>query len=74
MVIQANYGYSGAMFDPDDMPKPKAVVAVGADLSALSIADLQVRVADLKAEIARTEQEIVKKQSVSVAAAAFFKN
>jgi len=63
------------MMNDDDLPRSKAPVAVfGADLSSLSIADLQERIVDLQAEIVRTEKEIVKKQSVSSAAAAFFKN
>jgi uncharacterized small protein (DUF1192 family) len=56
----------------DDRPiKPKPH-AVGMDLAALSIDELEERVDLLKAEIARLEAEIAAKGSTRAAAESFF--
>lgn len=63
------------MIIDDEKPRPlNAPDTVGADLSRLSIPELQARVGALQAEVARTEAEIAKKQAQSSAAEAFFKS
>lgn len=56
-----------------DQPKPKPVITVGEDLSALSIADLEQRVAALHAEISRIDVAIQAKRRQQEAAASIFK-
>ena len=46
---------------------------VGADLAALSIAELEARIGTLRAEIERIEQTLVKKRASLAAADAVFK-
>jgi uncharacterized small protein (DUF1192 family) len=53
--------------------KGKSDVTVGENLSRMSIAELEARVATLDAEIARTRVEIEKKKAHSAAAGAIFK-
>lgn len=63
------------MIIDDEKPRPKAATDVlGADLSALSIPELEARVAALQAEIERTQAEAAKKHATANAAAAFFKS
>ena len=60
--------------DLDDFkPRPSRQVAVGDDLTALSVTDLEARVAMLKAEIQRTEAEIAVKSARKSAADALFR-
>jgi uncharacterized small protein (DUF1192 family) len=55
-----------------DLPKPKSTVAVGDDLSKLSISELAERVDALKAEITRTEAMAAEKRRHTAAADALF--
>ncbi len=56
-------------------PKPKsAAIAIGEDLSGLSIAELEGRIAALKSEIERVETELQKKRTHEAAASALFKS
>jgi uncharacterized small protein (DUF1192 family) len=57
----------------DDLPKPKPQVIVGADLSNLSVADLEERIAALRSEIERVEAEMRTKKARAAAADALFK-
>jgi len=59
--------------DEDDV-KPKAEIIVGADLSFLSVQELEERIAALKAEIVRLEEDIKQKQGAKSAADAVFKS
>ncbi|MGD9783327.1 MAG: DUF1192 domain-containing protein [Hyphomicrobiaceae bacterium] len=54
--------------------KPKAEIEIGADLSALSLAELEARIVTLKGEIARIEQQLNAKRAHSAAASALFKS
>jgi uncharacterized small protein (DUF1192 family) len=60
-------------FDDDDRPKKKITHEVGQDLTLLSVAELNERIAFLQDEIARLEADIAKKQSSRSAADQFFK-
>jgi uncharacterized small protein (DUF1192 family) len=60
-------------FDDDDRPKKKITHEVGQDLTLLSVAELNERIALLQGEIARLEADIAKKQSSRSAADQFFK-
>ncbi|MBV5257061.1 DUF1192 domain-containing protein [Synechococcus moorigangaii CMS01] len=61
------------MFD-DELPRSKRLtITPGEDVSSLSVADLQERIATLKSEIARAEAMIDHKQDKLGAAEAFFK-
>lgn len=62
-----------ATWDPDDLPRPKQQIIVGTDLSNLSVADLEERIAALKAEIERVEAEAKTKRARAAAADALFK-
>lgn len=53
--------------------KSASGLTIGEDLSALGIAELEVRVAALRAEIERVEGEIVRKRAQQEAAAQLFK-
>jgi uncharacterized small protein (DUF1192 family) len=64
---------AGAMIDPDDLPKKKAIHDMGQDLSLLSVGELGERVNVLKDEIVRLEAEIARKRASQTAADAFFK-
>jgi uncharacterized small protein (DUF1192 family) len=59
--------------DDEDRPKKKLVHEIGQELSLISVAELNERIALLREEIARLEADIAKKQSSRVSADAFFK-
>ena len=59
--------------DEDDRPKKKIVHEIGQDLSLLSVAELNDRIALMKTEIARLEADIKNKQSSRNVADQFFK-
>lgn len=59
--------------DDDDRPKKKIIHEIGQDLTLLSVAELNERIALLREEIARLEADISKKQAVRSAADQFFK-
>ena len=59
--------------DEDDRPKKKIVHEIGQDLTLLSVAELNERIALLKDEIARLEADIARKQATRSAADQFFK-
>jgi uncharacterized small protein (DUF1192 family) len=59
--------------DDDDRPKKKISHEIGQDLTLLSVAELNERIALLKDEIARLEADITKKQASRSAADQFFK-
>jgi uncharacterized small protein (DUF1192 family) len=60
-------------FDDDDRPKKKIAHEIGQDLTLLSVAELNERIALMHEEIARLESDIAKKQSSRSAADMFFK-
>ena len=60
-------------FDEDDRPKKKIVHEVGQDLTLISVAELNERIALLREEIARLESDIAKKTASRASADAFFK-
>jgi uncharacterized small protein (DUF1192 family) len=64
---------SMATFDEEDRPKKKLVHEIGQDLSLISVAELNERIALLREEIARLEADIGRKQSSRAAADQFFK-
>lgn len=51
----------------------KPATGIGRDLSALSVADLEVYIQALEGEIARVRQEIARRRDVRGAAEALFK-
>ncbi len=59
--------------DEDDKPKKKIAHEIGQDLTLLSVAELNDRIALLRDEIARLEADIAKKQASRSAADQFFK-
>lgn len=60
--------------DWDDVAKPaKAAVALGEDLTTLSISELTARIEQLQTEIARIEAAVATKQRQSAAADALFR-
>ena len=59
--------------DDDDRPKKKITHDIGQELSLLSVAELNDRIALMKEEIARLEADIKKKDSSRNAADQFFK-
>jgi uncharacterized small protein (DUF1192 family) len=59
--------------DEDDRPKKKIAHEIGQDLTLLSVAELNERIALLKEEIARLEADIARKQKTRSAADQFFK-
>ena len=61
-----------AAFD-DDLPKKKVTHEIGQDLTLLSVAELNERIALLREEIARLETDIGRKQSSRASADQFFK-
>lgn len=61
-----------ALFD-DEPKKKKMVHEIGQDLSLLSVAELNERIAALRAEIVRLETEVVAKSATKSAAEALFK-
>jgi uncharacterized small protein (DUF1192 family) len=54
-------------------PRPAAPVTVGEPLGALSIAELEARIAALAQEIERVQEELRAKRTHETAAAALFK-
>lgn len=61
-----------ALFDDEPLKKPKQH-EIGQDLSLLSVAELNERIALLKAEIARLEAELGAKGATKSAAEALFR-
>lgn len=59
--------------DEDDRPKKKISHEIGQDISLLSVAELNDRIALMKNEIARLEADIGKKNSSRNVADQFFK-
>jgi uncharacterized small protein (DUF1192 family) len=59
--------------DEDDRPKKKIVHEIGQDLTLLSVAELNGRIALMREEIARLEADIKNKQASRSAADQFFK-
>ena len=62
-----------SIFPEDDRPKAKSAHEIGQDLSALSLAEIDQRVAMLKAEIERLMEMRAKKDASRSAADAFFR-
>ena len=62
-----------AAFDEDDRPKKKIVHEIGQDLTLISVAELNERIALLREEISRLESDIAKKTASRASADAFFK-
>ena len=62
------------MFADDDRPKPQPDIVIGADLSAISIEELEKRITTLEGEISRLREEIVSKQATKASAENFFKS
>ena len=62
-----------SIFPEDDRPKPKSVHEIGQDLSMLSLAEIDERIAVLKAEIERLAEARAKKDASRSAADAFFR-
>jgi uncharacterized small protein (DUF1192 family) len=61
------------LIDEEDRPKPKLAHEIGQDLTLLSVAELESRIALLQGEIARLEADIARKRSTRAAADQFFK-
>lgn len=60
--------------DWDDIkPKPAKALLVGEDLSTISVAELEARIAALEIEIQRVKAEIATKKARASAAADLFK-
>ena len=62
-----------AAFDEDDRPKKKITHDIGQELTLLSVAELNDRIALMREEIARLEADITKKQASRSVADQFFK-
>jgi len=62
-----------SLFPDDDRPKPKSVHEIGQDLSMLSLAEIDDRIAVLKAEIQRLSETRARKDASRSAADAFFR-
>jgi uncharacterized small protein (DUF1192 family) len=62
-----------AAFEDDDRPKKKLQHEIGQDLTLISVAELNERIALLREEIARLEADIAKKQLSRASADQFFK-
>lgn len=62
------------MFDEDDKPKKKRAHEIGQDLAALSISELEERIATLRFEIGRLEESIAAKKVSQTVASTFFKS
>ena len=63
-----------AMFDDEDRPKPQPEIVIGADLSSISIEELEKRITILEREISRLREEIVSKQATKASAENSFKS
>ena len=61
------------MFD-EDLPKRPATHVLGADLSKLSTAELEVLIGELEAEIERVKQELSRKSAQKSEADSVFKS
>lgn len=61
------------MMDDDDRVRPVEAVAVGDDLSRLSVPELEERLKALHGEISRVEREIADKTAFRQAADSVFK-
>lgn len=60
--------------DWDDLePKPAKSVTLGEDLTSLSVAELDARIAALHTEIERVQAELAAKKAHEAAAASIFK-
>lgn len=62
-----------SIFPEDDRPKPKNLHEIGQDLSMLSLAEIDERIAMLKAEIERLAEARARKDASRSAADAFFR-
>ncbi|CAH1671086.1 conserved hypothetical protein [Hyphomicrobiales bacterium] len=62
-----------SIFPEDDRPKPKSLHEIGQDLSMLSLAEIDERIAMLKAEIERLAEARARKDASRSAADAFFR-
>lgn len=62
-----------SIFVEDDRPKPKRVQEIGQDLSTLSLAEIDERIAALKSEIERLIETRARKDASRSAADAFFR-
>lgn len=60
-------------FDTDEAPRPRPVHEVGQDLAALSLHELDARIALLREEIARLEAARRRKEDSTRAANAVFR-
>jgi uncharacterized small protein (DUF1192 family) len=57
----------------DERPKPATGAALGENLEALSVAELEARITALEAEIERVGAELARKRAQKAAAAQLFK-
>ncbi len=62
-----------SLFPEEDLPKKKTVHEIGQDLSALSLEEIDARIALLKAEIERLGEARAGKSASRLAADAFFR-
>ncbi|PHR19369.1 MAG: hypothetical protein COA37_18280 [Hoeflea sp.] len=62
------------MFADDDLPKPKKLHEIGCDLTFLSAAEIEERIAVLQEEIERLEADKLSKTTSRTAAEQFFKS
>ena len=61
--------------DPEELlpRKPKSEIVIGEDLSAMSVAELEKRIAALEAEIVRSREAVKARLATKSAADTFFK-
>jgi uncharacterized small protein (DUF1192 family) len=59
--------------DDDDSPKKPAIMVIGENLDAISVAELEQRIQLLDSEIERLRAEVARKQQSRSAADAFFR-
>ena len=57
-----------------DEAKPKAVTAIGDNLSNVSVAELEHRIKEFEREIVRVREELARKRAHDAAAAKLFKS
>ena len=62
------------MFADDDLPKPRKLHEIGCDLTFLSAAEIEERIAVLQEEIERLEADKLSKTTSRTAAEQFFKS
>jgi uncharacterized small protein (DUF1192 family) len=62
-----------SIFSEDDRPAPKPIHQIGQDLSMLSLAEIDERIAALRAEIERLSEMRARKDASRSAADAFFR-